>query len=332
MKIFKLIGFALLAILICLNFTACSNNDNDALLESEDVKEYMVSLGVGGEVLDIEYKPLSRAVNDDLYGIQVYSSPIADELGANYTPYAFGLFDSVDNLSIKLLSNNKYKFIVTLLVNGKNILANYGHYYRTPFDISDSYKVDTPLNSFMFTSDCYFMDLSTGRTELAFGSYYYSHPTADRYYGELSEYKPSKNGKVQIDLKRVVFGVKYMVEGMDEGNLRILMNEAPVLEITSPNDSTENIIYTFSSAYNAYVTNDYEEEIPITFIWVKNEEEVPQGTFNFLFKRKQITKITIKINDNNENNGFDINTESGDLGNGENLTIENETVVETPIE
>ena len=321
---------AFVAVLMCVNFASCSSSEENVPEPSKEQKKYTVSLGFCGEVLDVNYAPMSRADESDLYGIQVYST--SDE-NAGYTPYAFGLFDSVEGVTIGLLADKKYKFVVTLLKEGKNILAYYGHYYRVPFDISDPYKVGTPLNSFTFSSDCYFTTLSTGRTELNFGSYYYGHPTADRYYGELSDYVPTEDAEVNIEMKRVVFGVKYIVEGMDEGKLKVLMTDAPELEIESPATSTDDIIYTFASASEAYYNSDnYQETIGISFVWIKGEEEIPQGDYEFTFKRKQITTITLKVSDEIINNkGVGIETEAGGLTNGDNKTVENGQVVNTPV-
>lgn len=329
MKTFRSFGLVILSVILGLNVTSC-NTDEPVIDGPATTKEYTISINMTGEILDVNYSPLTRSESNDLYGIQVYSAPADDEYAA-YAPYAFGLFDNVNELSIQLLADKKYKFEATLLVDGKNILAYYGHYYRTPFDISDPYKVNTPLNTFALSNDCYFTCLSTGRTELNFGSYYYEHPTADRYYGEMIDYIPVEDGKVGIDMKRVVFGCKYIVEGMDGGSLKILMDGAPEVEIFSPSTETQDIIYSFSNARAAYLANDYSENIPVSFIWTKDGKEIPQGDFSFTFRRKQITTITMKINSDAIHQDVGVNLEEGGLETGDNMTVENGQVVNTPV-
>ena len=68
--------FLLLMLAACL-FAACTNNEEpiENNPSNETPKEYIVSLGFSGEITDITESPLSRAVTNDLYGIQVYSVP-----------------------------------------------------------------------------------------------------------------------------------------------------------------------------------------------------------------------------------------------------------------
>lgn len=328
MKFIKNITTVLLAVLLCITIISC---DRNSIIDSADGKMYSISLNMGGEILDVETSPLTRTSNSDLYGIQVYSAPVSQEDNMGYTPCAFGLFDNIENLSINLLAGKKYKFVVTLLIDAKNILAYYGHYYRTPFDITDPYKVSTPLNVFTNSIDCYFTSLSSGRTELSFGSYYYSHPTADRYYGELAGYEPSEGGSVNINLKRVVFGVKYIVQGMDEGELKVQLKDAPEITIDNSAKSTEKIIHTFENVLGAYNSDNYTEKIPVTFLWNKGETEIPQGTYEFDFQRNKLTTITFKVMGESLSSGLGINIESIEITNGENITVEDGVVIETPI-
>ena len=102
---------AILALLACVCFVACENNLGEIHTEPET---YTVKLGWAGEILDVSYEPLStRATTDDLYGIQVYSAPANGF--EEWTPYALGLFDDPNNISIKLLGDHKYKFVSTMI-------------------------------------------------------------------------------------------------------------------------------------------------------------------------------------------------------------------------
>jgi hypothetical protein len=55
---------------------------------NSEPKEYIVSLGMTGEIEISESPLLGRASSDDLYGVQVYSKTAT----TNYIPYAYGLF------------------------------------------------------------------------------------------------------------------------------------------------------------------------------------------------------------------------------------------------
>lgn len=111
--------FSILSVLLCLYSCSGGNGiiEEPTIEKPTNPKEYIVSLGFSGEITNIEESPLSRAVTNDLYGIQVYSKPSS---GGEYKPYAYGLFDDKANMNIKLLEGYKYKFECTMAVNGKN--------------------------------------------------------------------------------------------------------------------------------------------------------------------------------------------------------------------
>lgn len=98
-------------------------------LQMKMPKEYIVSLGFSDEILDIEEFPLGRSINNDLYGIQVYSkTPSTD-----YHPYAYGLFDDKNKMLITLQDGYLYKFVATMICDGKNKLSGKNNFYGSPF-------------------------------------------------------------------------------------------------------------------------------------------------------------------------------------------------------
>ena len=86
MKTLRMIGMALFAVLMCVNFAACSNEENEV---PQERKEIMVSLGFGGD-FEISESPLSRATSNDLYFIQVGQGSLSSAKMCSY-----GLFDDV---------------------------------------------------------------------------------------------------------------------------------------------------------------------------------------------------------------------------------------------
>ena len=73
-------------------FTACSEVGTTEQPNTPTEPEYVtVSLGLNVE-LDYEYEPLTRAEeNNDLYGIQVYSTPVPATEDSEWTAFAYGL-------------------------------------------------------------------------------------------------------------------------------------------------------------------------------------------------------------------------------------------------
>lgn len=47
------------------------------------------------------------------------------------------------------------------------------------------------------------------------------YPKTDRFYGELTDYVPTKEGVANIDLKRTAFGLKFIVNPPVDGTLSV---------------------------------------------------------------------------------------------------------------
>ena len=321
--------FLLMFAAIC--FAACGGDENSipGVTPNEPnttPKEFLVSLGFSGEITSIKESPLSRAATNDLYGIQVYSSPASSD---NYKPYAYGLFDSKDGMVIKLLEGYKYKFVSSMVVDGKQKISSYESSYDDPFTRS---FLSTKLeNKFNYDSGKEMDRLNDGYTNLGlFGNFY--HPNIMRYYGEVTDYVPTANGSVSINMKKVVFGAKFITEGFTEGTLYIKLEKAPTLQIVFPQTEIEDI-FTFSHSYGGSWTDDtYTETIPVSISWQKNDGAiVPLINQEVTFKRNIKTTITVKVNDSSVNQGLNITEEKNELQPGENIVLESSGAGNTPV-
>ena len=321
MKTVRMIGLALFAILLCVNFSSCSSNDDVEPDAPQKPKEYIVSLGFTGEI-SISESPLSRASGNDLYGIQVYSCPNVDG-ATTYTKYAYGLFDDTSEMTIKLLEGYKYKFIATMVADGKNKIshATETDIYLAPFKINGSTSEYTKItNSFKITNIEYFYGLDSGSTGSQLG-----HAAGfERYYGSC-DYIVDDSKSVSIDMKKAVFGAKFIAEGLTEGVLTVKMYRTRDILITHPEASYENI-FTFDKLSS---TDNYSEKINTVISWTKADGVVvPLGTHNITFKRNVLTTVTIKVADVTTENGIGFELETTQMG-AENITIENGEIVDT---
>ncbi len=323
--------FLLMFAAIC--FAACGGDENSIPGVTPDEpnttpKEFLVSLGFSGEITSIEESPLSRAATNDLYGIQVYSSPTSSD---NYKPYAYGLFDSKDGMVIKLLEGYKYKFESSMVVDGKQKISSYESSYDPPFKRSGfSTKLE---NKFNYDSGKEMGYLDDGYTNLGlFG--YFDHPNIMRYYGEMTDYVPTANGSVSINMKKVVFGAKFITEGFTEGTLYIKLKDAPTLQLVFPQTEVEDI-FTFENKYpsgNRWTADTYTENILVSISWQKNDGAiVPLINQEVTFKRNIKTTITVKVNDSSVNQGLNITEEKNELQPGENIVLESSGAGNTPV-
>ena len=316
-------------------FAACGGDENSIPGVTPDEpnttpKEFLVSLGFSGEITSIEESPLSRAAINDLYGIQVYSSPTSSD---NYKPYAYGLFDSKDGMVIKLLEGYKYKFVSSMVVDGKQKILSYdyGDSYWAPFYTSDATKLE---NKFVYDSGKEMGYLDNGYTYLAELSGPFYHPNTMRYYGEVTDYVPTANGSVSINMKKVVFGAKFITEGFTEGTLYIKLKDAPTLQLVFPQTEVEDI-FTFKNEYlsgNRWTADTYTETILISISWQKNDGAI-EHLINqeVTFKRNIKTTITVKVNDSSVNQGLNISEEKKELHPCENIVLESSGAGNTPV-
>lgn len=306
MKIVNKIG--LLAAMFA--FCACGSDETigggeEPKVETE-LKEYTVSLKLGGEVTTSD-SPLARTETEstDLYGVQVYK-------GANI--FASGLFDNVSDMKINLLEGSTYKFVVLLVKDGKNIVSYqdiyYGSGYIGPFGYTgrndDGYNITIGTecsNTYTFYRS--FVD------NLAKGGYY----ETDTYYGEISDYTPTVNGTITIDMKHTVFGLQYEVTGITDGTASItIKNDTKTFftnsSIAADYTSEEKII-SFADVYNAWqYADNYTENLTVSVSWTRGVGVVQDlGTKTIQVKRNVMNVVRVKLGSNDGSATFGITTE-----------------------
>ena len=320
-------------------FTACSEVGTTEQPTTPTEPEYVtVSLGVDFIDLDVTYEPLSRAQKSkDVYGIQVYSAvPTSGEY--DWRPFAYGVFYSTDNLTINLLKGYEYKFVATMVKDGKEKLLwweNYegdiGEYYHSPFNATASDNFEYGLHD-------HGLPLRSGSTHCVNNDgHQNSRPNVERYYGELEGYVPGDNGgKAKIQLKRTSFGAKYIAKGKNatNGTLEIIMNGAPQLNLNLAESNQISEIYTFSYVREAWLVDNYSETISVLLRLVREDgTTVPLGTHNLTFKRNATTVVNINTDDCSESSGVGVEfIDSGDMPDGDEITIDGGEIVDTEIE
>lgn len=314
MKKVTIFKSAILALLVCVGIAACDKNSD---VVPDEPETYTVNLGWAGEILDVSYEPMTRATTDDLYGIQVYSKPNNNSTATSWEPYAYGLFDDSTNISIDLASGNKYKFVATMVKDGKNRIHKYeeDNFYSYPFcAVLD--------NKFYYGTTEKMQHLNTGTTWLNDGSER-DRPNIERFYGELSDYIPSEgNTNAKIDMKRTSFGAKFIAEGKlaVDGKLDIQIDEAPKMELAlTEGDDQISDIFTFHEVYSAWLNDDYSENVNVSLKWIRPDgTELQIGTFPITFKRNTTTVVTIKMENDviegDQTGGVSFNIASSETG------------------
>lgn len=318
-----------LALLFCitfsLSFTSCGSSEiSDDIINGQtstnSPKEYIVKLGLGGEITST-ISPFTRTTtNTDLTGIQVYSCP-NDGKSTVYTNYAYGLFDTTSGINVKLLDGYKYKLECTTVKDGKNKLFSFSQKYSDPFYIAGSSSgYCSVLNGFIYSNTDYLCGIRYG-SSLNIDSKGYYHPNTDRYYGFVTDYVPSENGSISMNMVRAAYGVKIVTDNFKEGSLQVSMKNSPLLTITYPTTEYQDI-YSFNYLSNCFTNLNYTEDIEVSANWLKPDGvSVPLDTKTVTFQRNMLTTITIKIQDNTVNNGVNISDNNETIGTGSSISM-----------
>ena len=333
MKLFSKL-WASIAMLSMLSLaTSCENLSS--LIEQPTTPtepEYVtVSLGLDVE-LDYEYEPLTRAEeNNDLYGIQVYSTPVPATENAEWKEFAYGLFDTTDNLTIKLIRGYEYKFVATMVKDGKNTVETWtSNTYLDPFQhehVPNSYTCTPISTSFIYGQlGLYEWNRSLSKKYL----------NIDNYYGELEGYVPGDNdSKATIELERTSFGAKYIAKGdyAENGTLEIFMAESPQLNLNLAESNEVSEIYSFVKVRDAWLDDNYTETISVTLrIAYSDGTSAPLGTHDITFKRNTTTVVNVDLSVGGESGVGFVVTEGGEMPEGDEITIKDGEIVDTEIE
>ena len=343
MKAFRLIGMALVAMCLCMNFVSCSNEDVVAPEDPQEEKYVTVGLGCTGEFLEFSESAMGRAATDELYGIEVYSleehnMEMEGSIHTYYTetPYAYGMFTSLENVKIRLLQGQKYKFQVGIVIdpfkynNDYWFEENYNNYYNYN-GLEFTYSSDRELQA----------DYMWGTTDRFFH---------DRYYGQLDIYTPEENKSVNIQTKRVAYGVKYETIGLSTNeSFRIEVNQngsnQSLYSLEVGNEIHDNI-YSFYYIRDAWrgleIWNEnmgmweyknYTIDKNLTISWKKADGSViPMGTYTVTFKRNVKTTIRIHAEDLNLENGIKVYKEETPMADDEYIyDITGGKVEEVPV-
>lgn len=233
----------LLFALFALALGAASCENDTPTTPNQEPKKMTIKLRTTGEI-DAQYDPLTRFTPDDrdLYGIQVFHKPATT---GSYERYAYGLFDSFEDVEIEVTENYKYIFEVWMVDDGKDkvfcdsILVDQNYYlgYDKPFRAYNRYNgassesITQLTNEFTYASDRYF----TATHIYGAANYWsqsfkakdgkeYGYPEdVDFYYGRVGDYIPTEDGvTLSIYLKRMAFGVKVIVgDYLDNGEITL---------------------------------------------------------------------------------------------------------------
>lgn len=320
-----------LAVIAAVTLPGCTKEHSPEV--NPDGEMVLVHLNLGGEI-DVEETPLTRAfTSDDLIGVQVYQ-------GSDY--YAYGLFDDVSKMKIYLHSGKTYKFVCSVVKNGKNIVGKResiwissstrrdywlpysasdderkfyfpNELYSLPFLISGDSGMDLN-NEFIYTSGGHFYPcLEYGWLDT--GNDYNKYPQADRFFGEVNGFTAVGSGSVSIPLRRVGFGLSLSVSGITDGSVsvtisnsyRTFVNNTGITQDTQFGTTTWSF-FDLKSAWQ-YADN-YTENFTVGVIWNRGVGVTQNlGTKTVQFKRNAVNHVKINLSSSTKASGVAVSLE-----------------------
>lgn len=344
-----------LYLLLALAATGCSSDElttdkSEQPLPGEDggeVKMYTVSLDMksfDGD-LDISQEPLTKAgETNNLWWFQIYSTPAA---GGNSTPYAYGVFDKQENMTVKLAEGYTYYISASLIKDGKDkVFARGDTLYGYPITDHDPYPYQNDkylckiTNGFVLTTD---KTVYPSKTAVCMkdntGSYYLLDcPFIDRYYGVVKGYVPVANGKIAINMYRMQMGYRVEVQPFESGSVVVNFLD---WKDTIPAATTQKIIerdmqYAYSwgtidnygqdtTAYAQEQINNMAESVTLKVDWISPDGSRITNIFNDYVTMQRLKRSVFKISLKQveaHDSGVETKTEATVVTDGEAVNIE----------
>lgn len=335
----------LLFALFALALGAASCENDNPTTPNQEPKKMTIKLRTTGEI-DAQYDPLTRFTPDDrdLYGIQVLHKPATT---GSYERYAYGLFDSLEDVEIEVTENYQYIFEVWMVDDGKDkvfcdsILVDQNYYlgYDKPFRGMNRYNgassesITQLTNEFTYASDRYFTALYANGAANSWSQSFKAkdgkesdYPEdVDFYYGRVGDYIPTEDGvTLSIYLKRMVFGVKVIVgDYLDNGEIK-LSTLGHNYTFTPENRVLEKTYaFMYGPSWHWYTIDDLSQtdrNMSFDFFWNKADgTTVDWKSFSAKFYRLKQTVFTLEYYGEDEvlgGNMFEIHYEDTPIEEG----------------
>lgn len=329
-------------LLLVLMTAACSkDNPSEQTTPPDEPVYYEVKLSLGGEIT-VDDEPLMRGTaTNDIYGINVYVDEDGDGVISDH--YAYGLFDNKEDMTIPLLSGYKYKFECSLVKNAKNTLY-YGQAFNQSYSgfaypFQNSATTSTMISNKFILGDVYLKGLTGSDAHIAGTTPTTSNaavqsPNINRFYGVLSGYVPTEGGVATINLKRMVFGAKLIINGVVGGSVSVSGLWGDLNQTVTSNYEGDAIIYTVPSISTCYTNPEtYSFTKNVSFSYDSNRGDAwdLSNSMDVTFKRNTLTTITINVSPDLASGSVSFTEEEMGDENIIDLEINTDGVIDTPV-
>ena len=311
---------ALFAVLMCVNFASCSN---DEIVTTDANEKCTVSLNLNGIVETTEV-PLGRSTTDKtlyfIYAENINSSEF----------HASGLFDKTKDISLELIKGQEYTIYCWAIKNAETKLYKdedgvYGHPFGAKLTNSFDYENVNIGNP-------YGLKLADGKT------YYIANVEEFMNTKNGQYYKASKSESINIQLERLnAFGLEFNADELTEGTIELTISKkdnidithtSPIITITK-DKKTISEIFTLGMSLQENFSSTKPFEATLNIKWFKdaNSEGEILGTPTITFKKDVKTIVKFK-EDKTPQIGISIGVTDEPLPNGTTYEVEGNNVKE----
>lgn len=287
-----------LVMCMCISLQSCSNdadsNVTNLPLEDEYV-EIPLRVSVNADI-DVSDEPMIRAGKKTVYVIEVQEK---EANTSDARDYAYGIFESVDNVKVRLSKLKKYLIRVAL--------------YYDFFDKYDFRSNNVTYGSYTETfvylkEDEWFYGLSNWYKR---GSKDIQYVIEGDGYCNQIEFSPSSSQTCSIELGRVASALEVTVDGLKQGKVQCALKSPHGGEglvcLLTPDNTTLSQIFVYKDMVDYYETGQLQ--LYVDYISVEGEKtRLIYGGYIFTrnMKKKIYIKITEQSDEGNIDSGFNI--------------------------
>ena len=259
-----------------------------------------------------------------------------------------GIFDDVSKMQLNLKTGSTYDVRMCMVRDAKSLLKDYFSLTNNGISWSDTktgpfygsgYTYNYVQTNLFFYNSNYYYNYYPNSSSTSLKQYntdYFElksirnghllnaqYPTCtDWFYGEVNKFAPNgEAATMNMELKRVGFGLKYELSGVTDGEVTVkVYNDNRTFINNTTNTSSyasDEQFITFYDTYSAWLYADnYTENMTVSVVW-KRGIGVTQdlGTKTIQVKRNCLNNIRIKLSSDDKGAGLLLQTEDeGSMG------------------
>lgn len=241
-----------------------------------------------------------------LYALNVYEK---QENGADYQMYAYGLFSNLSKLAIEMSERCQYKVECLIIEEREDKLYMDKDGFLNPL-LHGNGLPTAEMDKFVKSKTENLSYIKEGKTIIN-SKAITSYPRLVKMYGIAEGFTPKQSNDLTLDMRRLIFGLRFKVVPPPEGKLILRYLGWDLVRQSNGKMYDHSSIYSFADVENAY-KKDYSLTEPIKIEWIKADGSVIKEQMNITLKRNIRTTLEVSI-DGPKVYGIQLNEETGDM-------------------